>query len=278
MIESLVDTPQEEISQDKLPMATGNFLRSVRIKKQLSETDIEKRLNIKKRIICAIEDHEYKKLPDTVTATALVRQYAKFLGLDAKKLGDDYKKEMEGTDQKIEVVFPNRLPPSFKPFRNALPITLAILGIYFVWQYINDIDGMMPVVQPASEIIADISADSLGIELSENLENNFVIEPEIHFEVIRKPEILLKADGGDSWIEIKNTTNQQIIYSAILKDGQTFKIPNDVSGLRLKAGNSSPLHIIINDKELDIMPNDSRVLRDFNLDSDRLLEYYKSQN
>jgi hypothetical protein len=47
--------------------------------------------------------------------------------------------------------------------------------------------------------------------------------------------------------------------------------------LRLKAGNSIPLSITINNEIIDILPKDNRVLRNFNIDSENLLKIYNQQ-
>ena len=86
-----------------------------------------------------LNSQHYTSLPDTVTVAALVRQYSQFLGLDAIQMSTAYKNEMNGTDQKIEVIFPDKLPSSFRPFKNSIFITLALLCVYFVWHFLNNV-------------------------------------------------------------------------------------------------------------------------------------------
>lgn len=268
------------------PMKTGAYLQSVRIQKNLTEDDIYKSLKIKARIIKAIESQHYTSLPDTVTVAALVRQYSQFLGLDAIQMSTAYKNEMNGTDQKIEVIFPDKLPSSFRPFKNSIFITCALLGIYFVWHFLNNVNNIIPEVTPAFDKVANTSdssevesVDSAPETTSEDAVSTVTqeITPVVDFKIVRTPEFALQATGGDSWIEVKDSKNNRVIYSAILKNGDSYKIPSDLTGLLLKAGNSVPLSITVNGESLDILPKTNRVLRNFNIDTKNLLGYYTKQ-
>jgi cytoskeleton protein RodZ len=265
-------------------MSTGNYLKSVRLKKNFTEEDIYKSLKIKARIISAIENQHYNYLPDTISVSALVKQYAQLLGLDGVAISTAYKNEMIGTDQKIEVVFPDKLPSSCRPFKKSIFATLIMLALYSVWHFLSNTHNILPNITETSQIATDektispakkISAQS---EISETFDTiSLDIKPAIDFKIIKKPDIILKTASGDSWIEIKDTTKNRIIYSGILKDGDSYKVPSDLTGLRLKAGNSYPLSIMINGEALKILPKKNRVLRNFNIDSDALLEAYKKQ-
>lgn len=281
----------------KKPLEAGNYLKSVRLQKNLTEDDIFKSLRIKARIINAIENHHYAHLPDAVTVVALVRQYANFLGLDGTEVGNNYKKEMVGIEPKIEIIFPDKLPTSFKPFKQSLLFTVVMLGIYFCWRLLNNTDNLLPQIIPhdapydtqvttteTKEVVSSLtsqttiqnnplqstadSAEKVGKTVSQE------ITPVLHFKIVKNPEIFIKAISGESWIEVKNINSRQIIFSGILRKGQNYKVPFDIKGLRLKAGNTAPLSITVNDASLPILPKNNRVLRDFNIDSDNILKLY----
>ncbi len=271
----------------------GAYLQSIRLEKKLTEEDIYKNLKIKARIIKAIENQHYTSLPDSVTVSALVRQYAKFLGLDPIAMSNAYKSEMNATDHKIEVVFPDKLPSSFRPFKNSIFITVILLAIYCVWHVLNNMQNIVPHIPPVfdssikkNEPTKEVPIPVTTTQSESNPESNpehtsgtvtQEIIPVIDFKIIRKPEVLLQAKGADSWIEVKDSQRKRVIYSAILKNGDSYKIPSDVTGLRLKAGNSSPLLITINGEPLNILPKKNRVLRNFNVDVQYLLDYYTKQ-
>lgn len=278
VMENNKEKPKNEESPSKKP-AMGAYLRSVRLKKGLSEDDVHQKLKIKARIIKAIENQHYTILPDTVTVSALVRQYAHFLGLDPTEIGHLYKQEMQGTDQKIEVVFPDKLPSSFRPFKNAIFLTLFMIIAYFGWQFINNIDDILPEITPISDMITNVSAfdDADMSDEALSMQNDIAtleIIPNLHFKILAAYDVFLKSNGGDSWIEVKSNANRRVIYSAILKDGQSYKIPSNINDLRLKAGNSAPLSIEVNGKKLGLLPKNSRVLRNFNIDHAFLIDYY----
>jgi cytoskeletal protein RodZ len=274
----------------------GAYLRSIRLKKALSENDIHKILKIKPRIITAIETHNYKLLPDTVTVTALVRQYALCLDLkNAHELSLAYKKKMQGTEQKIEVIFPDKLPSAFRPFKRAFFLTGFFVVFYFILNLLNNMDDILPNIMPVSDIIKtdknnnvidnnELNKNNVSQSNLESLSSNkkvfFKIIPIVHFDVLQEPTFMLKAKGGDSWIEIKKSTSKVLLYSGILKDGQVYNIPHNIKQLVLKAGNSDVLTIEKDGQLLDIIPKNSRVLRNFKIDTDFLLDFYhkKYQN
>ena len=264
-------------------MSTGSYLKSIRLKKNLTEDDIYKSLKIKARIISAIENQHYTSLPDTISVSALVKQYASLLGLDGVEISTAYKNEMIGTDQKIEVVFPDKLPSSFRPFKKSIFATLIMLGLYSVWHFLSNTHNILPNITETSQIATDEKTITPAQKVSTLSESDTIdnatldIKPVIDFKIIKTPDIMLKTAGGDSWIEIRDIKKNRIIYSGILKDGDSYKVPSDLTGLRLKAGNSYPLSIIINGETLKILPKNNRVLRNFNIDSDVLLEAYKKQ-
>ena len=64
----------------------GDTLRRTRLKRNLQLAEISKELKISTRILQAIEDDQYDKLPGGVFAKSFVRQYARLLGLDEEDI------------------------------------------------------------------------------------------------------------------------------------------------------------------------------------------------
>ncbi|HWQ60800.1 MAG TPA: helix-turn-helix domain-containing protein, partial [Negativicutes bacterium] len=68
----------------------GEILRAEREKQGLTVKDIEKSTSIRALYIQAIEDGKYDVLPGEVYLKGFMRNYASFLGLDAKNLLEVY--------------------------------------------------------------------------------------------------------------------------------------------------------------------------------------------
>ncbi len=270
---------QENVTADALgqqPLTTGAYLQSVRLKKDISLEQVHKQLNIKPRIITAIEQSYYDQLPDTTTVSALVKQYANFLSLNGNEMSKYYKNEMSGTDQKIDVTFPEKLPSSFKPFRKAITLSIILMVGYGIWNFLNGAEEILPNIQPPVSLSLNQDNTEVqggGAEIPTILDKvELEIIPEITFEILKTPELTLVVSGGDSWVEIKDTQKNRVIFSSVLKNGETYKVPSDIKGLTLKAGNSAPLSILLNGEKLDVLPKDSRVLRNFSLDIEDLTQ------
>jgi hypothetical protein len=151
-----------------------------------------------------------------------------------------------------------------------------------VWHILNDTDNFLPQITSVVNVDTDKkSSKDVTVHTDAKLKPkpyktlSQEIIPTIHFKIIKSPDIFIKATHDDSWLEITDIHTNRIIYSAILKNGQSYKIPVNISGLRLKAGNTSPLSIVVNGQILPILPKNNRVLKNFDIDYSRLLKIYE---
>lgn len=71
----------------------GAILKKAREKKALDLSQIEKRLKIRKKYLEALEEENWKVIPGEVYLKGFLQKYAQFLGLDAQKILELYKKE-----------------------------------------------------------------------------------------------------------------------------------------------------------------------------------------
>jgi len=71
----------------------GAILKKAREKKALDLSQVEKRLKIRKKYLEALEEENWKVIPGEVYLKGFLQKYAQFLGLDAQKILELYKKE-----------------------------------------------------------------------------------------------------------------------------------------------------------------------------------------
>src|SRR5690606_2185191 len=64
----------------------GEYLRQIRINQQRNLEDVVKELNIPVKTLTALEQDEYKSLPEATFIKGYYRTYAKFLGVDASSI------------------------------------------------------------------------------------------------------------------------------------------------------------------------------------------------
>ena len=68
----------------------GNTLRSARLRRDLDLHDCELETRIRARYLAAMEDERFEVLPEPAYARGFLRNYATFLGLDARVLVEEY--------------------------------------------------------------------------------------------------------------------------------------------------------------------------------------------
>lgn len=118
----------------------GNTLKMARTKKKLSLSKVSRILNIKEQYLIALEEEDYNKLPINLYAKNYLKDYAKFLDLDAEKL---IKKSPFNTTEAEKNPFSKKIMSTFKflivpkIIRNAVLFLLVIslffyLGYYFL--------------------------------------------------------------------------------------------------------------------------------------------------
>lgn len=66
----------------------GEILRRTRLKRNLQLEEVSNELKISTRLLQAIENDQYDKLPGGVFAKSFVRQYARLLGLDEEEIAE----------------------------------------------------------------------------------------------------------------------------------------------------------------------------------------------
>ncbi|APX61961.1 helix-turn-helix domain-containing protein [Acinetobacter schindleri] len=64
----------------------GEYLRQIRINQKLELEDVESELNIPVKTLTALEQDDYKALPEATFIKGYYRTYAKFLGVDASNI------------------------------------------------------------------------------------------------------------------------------------------------------------------------------------------------
>jgi len=72
----------------------GEVLAATRKSKNLSQQDVSNHLRFSVKQIDALENNEFSALPDATTTRGFIRNYARFLELDAEPLLAGYRKQV----------------------------------------------------------------------------------------------------------------------------------------------------------------------------------------
>jgi cytoskeletal protein RodZ len=133
--------------------SVGETLRAERVRKGLTLEQISRETKISARLLEAIENEQYERLPGGVFAKSFVRQYARILGLNSEELASEVQKSIHPqADQPtfpLAVQEPAYKVPKMKQWEGTgshsnssplgslvmvLVVMLGCAGIYVWWQ------------------------------------------------------------------------------------------------------------------------------------------------
>ena len=169
----------------------GEYLRQVRLNKKLELADVEQELNIPLKTLTALEQDDYKSLPQATFIKGYYRLYAKYLGVDAtniiQRFDDIYASEtgvppingLNNSPIKIMGKLPGSNRDRNRKWLKRGLITLAILVVLGLlvamiqnWSSSSDDASVEPAAQESEvEVInmdstAAVSGDQLKLEFS----------------------------------------------------------------------------------------------------------------
>lgn len=116
-------------------------------------------LKIRRVYLEAIEEGRFDDLPGTTYAVGFVRAYADHLGLDSIEIVCRFKDEVEGVNERHQLVFPTPAPESKIPSGAVLLISVLLIALaYGGWYYLSsgqeDGDGRILAVPDRLEPLA----------------------------------------------------------------------------------------------------------------------------
>ncbi len=116
-------------------------------------------LKIRRVYLEAIEEGRFDDLPGTTYAVGFVRAYADYLGLDSIETVRRFKDEVEGVNERQQLVFPTPVPESKIPSGAVLLISVLLIALaYGGWYYLSsgqeDGDGQILALPERLEPLA----------------------------------------------------------------------------------------------------------------------------
>lgn len=102
-------------------LSVGDILREAREKKGLTLNQVEKTTRIRIKFLKAIEDNNWNFFSSKIYIVGLIKNYAKFIGLDTQKILAFFRRDYE---RKEDVQFKRRLSRSYLK-----PETRILIGI-----------------------------------------------------------------------------------------------------------------------------------------------------
>lgn len=278
----------------------GKKLKKIREDKKLTLSDIEKETNINIRILKYIESGDFEKLPKGIFAKNFIRQYCRFVDVNADDVINDVFQIDNGVHElNMEINSKNNFSIKLIIF-----LIIAIIVFFTIWFLItkygkknlinsNQIHSLMnnslikknivenKIDKKEDEIAKNISTLPKPIEkelvLNEKEKQEDLSKNDLKVEVIEsdisehpKPTLPGKLQifaTDDCWIHFTcNALNEDFI----IKKGETVSF--SCNGLiNFSIGNSPAIKVTFNGNELNF-PIDKKVIKDFTLNLD---DFYK---
>ncbi len=122
-------------------------------------------LKIRRVYLQAIEDGRFDDLPGATYAVGFVRAYATYLGLNSIEIVGRFKEEVQGVNERLQLVFPTPVPESKIPSGAVLLISVLLIALaYGGWYYLSsgddDMDGQVLDLPDSLEPLVSSGADA----------------------------------------------------------------------------------------------------------------------
>lgn len=118
-------------------ISVGALLKNAREKKKLTLRDVEKRIKVREQFLIALEHDKWETFTSRIYITGILNNYARFLGLDERKVLAFFRREYERIE---EIKFKERVSSSYlssdskKTIIGGLILICILLLGYFSYQ------------------------------------------------------------------------------------------------------------------------------------------------
>lgn len=224
--------------------AIGTRLRKTREKKRLSLEEAQKALKIHPSILKALEEDSAHKFLSLVYVRSFLRSYARYLGLDAEKIVEQYLERH--SEQPEQILFFGREKRKIEQIKKYLPLAGKIIVAILVFVII--IVFARGVFRFARLIVAK---KSYRIESTKKvkLSSPAPSRPAINIPKSEPLTLAVKAND-DVWIEIKS--DGEVIFRNVLSKGsrETWKAKKKIE---LWTGKADVLELTLNGNPLGFL-------------------------
>ena len=216
----------------------GTRLRKTREKKGLTLGDAQKALKIHPSILKALEEGGAYDFLSPVYVRSFLRAYARYLGLDAEKIVEQYSEEY--SQEAEQILFFGREKGSMGEIKKYIPLAAKMLGI--ILALVIMVIFTRGAFRFARLIIAKKSTKAEALKLSASSPSKLAINiPK------SEPLILIVKTREDAWMEIKS--DGEVIFRNVLPKG-SVEAWKAKKGIELWIGKAEALEFVLNGHSL----------------------------
>jgi cytoskeleton protein RodZ len=210
----------------------GTTLREARLRRQVDLVEAEQDTKIRSKYLAALETEDFDLLPGAVYVRGFLRTYTRYLGLDAQLYIDEYNERFGRFEEIDEASSPVLSRPGHDLLQRRGPFTLRRVAVGCLvllaglsWFGLRS-EERTPPTQPDGVVAAsepdpftDAASDAAAIARGSAQGRK---KP----AVAAVPRMVVRARGGDSWIEVRAGGAQgPVRYSGTLRQGMRKGFP-----------------------------------------------------
>lgn len=268
---------QKNINDDEESAQTvGEILRNARIKQGKTLHDVADVLCIRTAYIDAIENMDFKNIPEPPYGIGFIRSYAEYLGLNSERIISSYKQTFHGVTEQSEQVSEKNTNSSKPKWRHIFLGFLGLASIVYIWSawplYQEDatIDAFensleqsdipQPLIveeniaeTPLQTAVENLAQENTQVEVSTDnvAEDTETIEKDkAAADTQAKKPVVKMVITGPSWVELK--ANGQIILSRTLQRGFQYVI-EDIEKTVVTVGRYKNVKFYADGKEVKVV-------------------------
>lgn len=231
-------------------LRAGDKLYAARQILGLSLDAVAERTRLKREHLEALEAMNVKLLPGKAYTLAYLQGYARFLGLDAEAIVDQFKAESALTreDARPQLRDPSSKPRKERPWLAALAIA-AVAASFVGWRAMSQNEAEQRLVEAAAD--APLAAPTPAVEIAAA-------------PIGTSAPVELRA-LKTAWLEVRGPDGT-IFFSATVQPGQAYR-PDAGSGWSVHAVDGGAFEVVVNGQVLGLLGEEGKPVLGRRVDS-----------
>ena len=271
-----MNTICSDITADQALERVGKILKEARQKHKVRDLSaIAEELCIKPYLLEALEQGDFDSFPSACYATGFLKNYAGFLGIEAKDIISRYEAEYAGSKECVVLSFPEAVHQNEFPLKRLAGVATVCVAIFAgIWVTNSDLDAE----EPATDFVQTNTQSSTVVDSTVKInvsESAPVVAPLAQQEkvVVVTPIIddaIRFQANDDVWVRISAEDGSTVVEKLMTK-GEDL-IPPEESGLMLMTNNAGALSVTVGDDHLKTLGFKGEILENVSLKQEKLLE------
>ena len=271
-------------NENNTEMTAGEILRNARTtgRRKREIPTISKQLCIREEFLQALEDGDYKVIPETVYILGFARNYAMELGLDPDEIVNKVKRELglivdDMADEDNKSVA-DGAGDKESALRRAWGVTVAFVRRRWIW-VVCGLVALLVVIggvtiwalsgedaTPTQSPVAAVAVDGAG---TAELPFNADVRERFGTDNADSANVILQATG-ESWVKVEDSRGNTV-FSRVLVPGDIYYVPEG-DGYKAVFGNAGGVDVWVNGELAPKQGADHARVSDISLNPDDLIK------